>query len=206
MLQNPAAKVFIYGNLPLPFEAVQNLADAYHLQTFQTDNLYQLQQYTREVMPKILIFQITDAAALATFRLTVGNLKNNPLIILILPKIQIKALPEVAHHLYLPPDEHELGEIIESYSVGHRQHDILLVQNYSEANRAFKSRLLAKNYRIFEVNNINAAQLYLQKNQATAVLVEYAPQFIVGRHNLNHQRIFYVDRHQDLTEIEKFLN
>ena len=205
MLQNPAAKVFIYGNLPLPFEAVQNLADAYHLQTFQTDNLYQLQQYTREVMPKILIFQITDAAALATFRLTVGNLKNNPLIILILPKIQIKALPEVAHHLYLPLDEHELGEIIESYSIGHRHHDFLLVQNYSEANRTFKNKLLAKNYRVFEVNNISAAQLYLQKNQATAVLIEYAPQFIIGRHNLNHQRIFYVDRHQDLTEIEKFL-
>ena len=206
MLQNPAAKVFIYGNLPLPFEAVQNLADAYHLQTFQTDNIYQLQQYSLEITPQILIFNISDAASLVALKQTLTRLKTTPLIILLSPPIEISHLPPVAHHLHHPVNLAELTEIIESYSLGHHQHDALLLDSPNKNFNPLKQKLLQAGYSVFETHTVAAAQLYLQKNTAHAVLIEYMPQFIAGRHYLQHERIFYVDRQQDITEISKFLH
>ena len=206
MLQNSPQQIFIYGSPMIDNAAWEYLTENHRVQTFQTDNIYQLQQYTLEITPQILIFNISDAASLVALKQTLARLKNTPLIILLSPPIEISNLPQVAHHLHHPVNLAELTKIVECYSLGHHQHDALLLDSPNQSSSPLKQKLLQSGYSVFETHTIAAAQLYLQKNTARAVLIEYMPQFIAGRHYLRHERIFYVDRHQDITEISKFLH
>ena len=206
MLQNSPQQIFIYGSPMINTEVWEHLTENHRVQTFQTDNIYQLQQYTQEILPQILIFNINDAVSLVALKQILARLKNMPLIILLSPPIEISNLPQVAHHLHHPVNLAELTEIVESYSLGHHQHDALLLDSPSQSFNPLKQKLLQAGYSVFETHTVAAAQLYLQKNSAHAVLIEYMPQFIAGRHHLQHERIFYVDRQQDITEISKFLH
>ena len=206
MLQSLPQQIFIYGSPIIDNTVWEHLTENHRVQTFQTDNIYQLQQYSLEITPQILIFNISDAASLVALKQTLTRLKTTPLIILLSPPIEISHLPPVAHHLHHPVNLAELTEIIESYSLGHHQHDALLLDSPNKNFNPLKQKLLQAGYSVFETHTVAAAQLYLQKNTAHAVLIEYMPQFIAGRHYLQHERIFYVDRQQDITEISKFLH
>ena len=206
MQQSLPQQIFIYGSPMIDTAVWEHLTENHRVQTFQTDNIYQLQQYTQEITPQILIFNINDAVSLVALKQTLARLKTTPLIILLSPPIEISNLPQVAHHLHHPVNLAELTEIVESYSLGHHQHDALLLDNPSQSFNPLKQKLMQSGYSVFETHTIAAAQLYLQKNKTHAVLIEYMPQFIAGRHYLQHERIFYVDRQQDITEISKFLH
>ena len=97
-------------------------------------------------------------------------------------------------------------DITESYCLGGKKHDILLLDTYSKQYNPLKFALLEQGYSIFEVHNIDAAKLYLSQNKPRIVGIEYTPTFIPARHTLLHNHIFYVDRAQDITEIKKFLH
>lgn len=206
MLQSSSQQIFIYGQPDIASDFWKNLTETHQVQTFQTDNIYQLQQYTKEISPEILIFNVNDATSLVDFKHAVARLEYSPLVILISPRTEISNIPHVAHHLQYPICCSELKEIIESYSIGHKRHDVLLIDRSVGHFNPLKQQLLEAQYRIFEVHTIDAAKLYLDRNVTKTVLIEYMPQFIAGRHYLQHSRIFYVDRQQDITEISKFLH
>lgn len=206
MLTNNFRQIFVYNHnpqTPLPLEQFSTLPD---LHTFQTDNLYRLKQYAREVNPNLLLFNITDAAALADLKnLLQSQPVTYPIIVLAPSTIRLQPLPNVAHYLHLPEDRTKLHDIIASYYWGNRHHDILYISNYRDTPSAVSRQLQATAYTFFEVHQADAARLYLSKNTPQIICIEYAPQFITLRHSLKHQRIFYVDRQQDITEIKNFL-
>lgn len=177
--------------------------------TFTTDNIYQFVRYARELLPDVIILNLSNsdrqtAAAVQSFEKEAAT-HNLPLIVIKSQNETFETNPRVAHYLSMPFDYPKLTDIIESYSFGRKNHQLLLLDRFSPQSDKLHEWLAARNISYFEVHNIDAAALYLQKNQPHAVWVEYTPEFISARHGLNHQRIFYVDRHQDTAEIQKFL-
>jgi len=99
----------------------------------------------------------------------------------------------------------ELHDIIESYTIGLKKHQIMLLERYAEQPSDFQQQLIAHGYSVFTVHNLEAADIYLRRNQPQIVCVEYNLPFIHAKQWLNHERVFYVDRQQDISEIKKFL-
>lgn len=179
------------------------------LQTYTSDNIYQFLRYARELPPSVMIFNLNSndeptAEVLQNF-INDGNALQYPIIVMKPQNTEFVINPRIAHYLSMPFDFHKLTDIIESYGYGHKNHQIMLLDRFSPKSDRLHQWLAARNISYFEVHNADAAILYLQKNQPQAVWVEYSPEFIAVRHSLPHQRIFYVDRHQDSAEIQKFL-
>jgi PleD family two-component response regulator len=179
------------------------------LQTFASDNIYQFLRYAKELLPNVMILNLSDsdeqtAAALKNFE-TQAAATHFPIIVIKARNEAFTVNPRIAHYLSMPEDYRRLTDIIESYSYGHQKHQLMLLDRYSPHSDKLHEWLAARNISYFEVHNPDAAAVYLQKNHPAAVWIEYVPEFIAARHTLLHQRIFYVDRHQDTAEIQKFL-
>ncbi len=206
MLGQITENIFIYDKGGQNAAILAQIEDLHSLNSFTTDNIYRLHQYTQNVVPKVLIFHISDAQSVAELKSIIQHRQNDyPLIVVTSPSVEVPLSPQIAHYVNAD-NKVELLDIIESYSVGGKKHDILLLDTYSAMTSPFKIALQQKAYKIFEVHNIEAAQQYLARNKPRIVGIEYVPAFIPARHTLQHTHIFYVDRAQDITEIEKFLH
>ena len=202
--------IFYYDSHRELLSAFADMYDRHTYKTFGTDNIYQLLRYARAIEPDIMILNLrnkenTAKATIESFERETAAQKF-PIIVLKSDTAPFSPHPRIAHYLRVPQDFAELTEIIESYGVGQKTPQFLLLDSYSEDNDALHNKLNLGKYSYFEVHNIDAAARYLQKNRPQNVLIEYTPQFVAARHTLPHQRIFYVDRHQLNAEIEKFLH
>lgn len=179
------------------------------LQTFTSDNIYQFLRYSHEMPPNVMIFNLSGNNKPPSE--IIENFSNHPTsaqypIIVIKGQNEFFEIhPLIAHYLNMPLDFHKLSDLIESYSFGHKKHQLMLLDRYSPHSDKLHEWLAARNISYFEVHNADAAVAYLSKNQPQAVWIEYVPEFIAARHYLSHPRIFYVDRHQDTDEIQKIL-
>lgn len=202
-------RVFLYNESHSSSANISHLLQNYALQTFDTQNIYQLMQYAKEINPNLMIFNMDDDDLPDDEALDYIQAKINheiyPVIVIKPDGFLFQAQPKIAHYIHTPSETNKLVDIIDSYCLGHKYHDILLLQNYGEKYGRLKQQIIRNGYTFFEVHNSDAARIYLSKNKPKIVCVEYAPQFILARHNLRHENIFYVDRDQDLTEMEKFL-
>lgn len=200
--------IFFYDSrrhfLPAFFDIYNNNA----FKTFGTDNMYQLLLYTREIKPDVMVINLQNqknpSAVLENF--FSKTTAHFPVIVLNPPTENFIAHTEVTRYLDMPDDFPLLTDMLESFTHGNKAHRIMLLDSYSAHGDALHDRLNDSRYDYFEVHNADAAALYLQKNKPDTVLIEYSPEFIAARHTLNHQRIFYVDRHDNSAEIEKFLS
>lgn len=209
MITSSLQKVFLYNENNQDTARIGRLLNDYDLQTFNTENIYQLMRYAREVNPNLMIFnmdndEIPDEQALQYIKAKIDH-EIYPVVIVKSDGSLFQMRPEVAHYVHMPAEREKLVDIIDSYCLGRRTHDVLLLQNYTARAGRLKQQLEEGGYSLFEVHNSDAARMYLSKNKPRIVCVEYAPQFILARHTLHHERIFYVDRDQDITEMEKFL-
>ena len=206
MLHSLSEQVYIYNPNPQNDALIQQIADLHTFDTFSTNNIYQLHQYLQILPPKVMVFNIHDVQSLADLKSTLQNPPRNiPLIVVAAPSIEIDNHPAIAH--YLPENKQsDLLDIVESYCMGNKKHDVMLLSLYSSPDYPLKRSFQDRHYRLFEVHNVDAALLYLSKNQPRIVCIEYTPQFIVARHTLQHSHIFYVDRQQDIDKKEKFLH
>ncbi len=209
MQQANSADIFYFDARRGVQSAFNDIFENKTLKTFTTDNIYQFLRYAREVSPEVMIFNLSGADRQTA--ITVQSFKQEmfgdfPIIVMYSQNDSFEPNPRVAHYLSMPLDYHRLSDIIESYSFGAKKHQILLLDRFSSQSDKLHEWLAARNISYFEVHNIDAAARYLHKNQPYAVWIEYAPEFISARHTLPHQRIFYVDRHQDIAEIQKFLS
>ncbi len=209
MRQTNSADIFYYDASHGVRSAFSDIFENKALKTFTTDNIYQFLRYAEELSPTVMIFNLSGSDK--QIAATVQNFENKirvadfPIIVMRSQNETFELNPSVAHYLSMPLDYYRLTDIIESYSFGAKNHQILLLDRFSPHSDKLHEWLAARNISYFEVHNVDAAARYLQKNQPYAVWIEYAPEFIAARHGLSHQRIFYVDRHQDTAEIQKFL-
>ena len=206
MIHSSTEQIFIYNGNPQNALFFSRFEDLHSFGTFTTENIFQLQQYTQAISPRVLIFNITDAQTLADLKTILHHTPPKyPLIVVAPRSIHLQPNENVAH--YIPADDPQmLTDVVESYCLGNRRHDVMLLASYSAESYPLKTALLQDNHSVFEVHHPEAARLYLARNKPRIVCIEYSPAFIPARHTLLHPHIFYVDRAQDITEIKKFLH
>lgn len=205
MIYGNTEKVFIYNNKASNNLFFQQLEDLHSFSSFSTDNIFQLQQYTEALTPRVTIFNITDAASLADLKSSLNHhTPVSPLVVVAPESMRLEPNENVAHYIRAG-DMAQLTDVVESYCLGGKRHDIMLLSTYTQEQTPLQKALRAEKYSVFEVHRAEAAQQYLARNNPRIVCVEYTPRFIVARHLLQHPHIFYVDRAQDITEIKKFL-
>ena len=202
--------VFVYDNTTQEVSVLQGILSSGIHKTFQTGNAYQFLQYAKEINPDVMIFNLDDnnrysQETLETFDRQI-NFTRYPIVLTKPHNQKFTAHPRVAHYIHLPLETGKLNDIVESYCLGNKNHQIMLLNTYSSQYDKLHRSLDIGGYSYFEVHNEQAAEIYLSKNNPQTVFIEYNPKLIAARHNLQHNRIFYVDRQQDITEIEKFLN
>ena len=206
MIYDNTEKVFIYNNQTENNLFFNQLEDLHSFSSFSTDNIFQLQQYMQALTPRVLIFNITEAQTLADLKSTLNHhLPDYPLIVVAPESMNLQPNENVAHYIKAG-DLTTLTDVVESYCLGGKRHDIMLLSTYTQEQTPLQKALRAEKYSIFEVHKVEAAQQYLARNNPRIVCVEYSPRFIVARHLLQHPHIFYVDRAQDITEIKKILH
>lgn len=209
MPQTHLGNVFFYDTERSYLSAFSDIFNSKSFNTFTTDNLYQLLRYAKEITPDVMIFNLSDFGS--PDAQTLERLKNFttdkkfPIIVLQSAMFRRDSHPRIAHYLNMPTDYEKLVDIIESYGPGGKTHQIMLLDRYSSQPDTLHLQLWQKGYDFFEIHNADAALNYLEKNQPQNVWIEYVPEFIGLKHLIRHPRIFYVDRHQDIAEIEKFL-
>lgn len=205
-----SGRIFIYDdNIPMLRE-FEKMLEQHDLETFGTNNVYKLLQYSKEINPDVMIFEVDNEQTPAKATLNhIGKEIHTELypIIVVKPKGQkFSKYKEIAHYIHSPADIPKLIDIIESYCVGNKQHDIMLIGDYNEEKTPLIKQIEQANFNYFHVHNEDAAKLYLVKNTPQIVCIEYSPNYISARHNLHHPHIFYVDSNQDIAEIKNFLH
>lgn len=209
MLQTNISNIFYFDAQRGMQSAFNDIFTHQSVQTFTTDNIYQFLRYARELPPDAMILNLcnSDHHTISSFKSLEHEISSDkyPVIVMKSHNESFEYSPRIAHYLSMPLDFHKLTEIIESYSFGHKTPQLMLLDKFSSQSDKLHEWLAARNISYFEVHNIDAASLYLQKNQPRAVWIEYTPEFIAARHSLSHSRIFYVDRQPDTDEIQKFL-
>ena len=202
-------KIFVYDSNITRLSAYQDFFDSRSLQMFGTDNIYKLTQYIKEITPEIIVFNLNENPQLVTSVsscLFEKQYFQSPVIILNPHNIPFVPDENIAHYFEAPIDVEKFGDIIESYCIGHKKHRLMLLETIKNEPSRLSRQLNERHYNYFHVHNGPAANRYLSKNFPEIVCVEYSISFILERHHLNHDRIIYVDRQQDIAEIEKFLN
>ena len=202
-------KVFLYNENKSTLSNFDDFFTVHSLQMFGSDNLYHMIKYAREISPDMMIFSIQNESE-KTFS-PISQFEENimvqyPVIVIRNDDIPFKIHSSVAHYLRMPRDREKLTDITESYALGGKNHPIMLLGSYNENTGTLKQQLNADNIPYFEVHNGIAAEIYLRKNTPQTIFIENTETYKTARLRLRHNRIFYVDRQQDITEIKKFLN
>jgi len=202
-------RIFVYDSNITHLSIYQDFFASRSLKMFGTDNIYKLTQYSKEIAPEVMIFNLNDNSELVQSALNDLSEKQyiqSPVIVLNPHNIAFTPDKNIAHYLTAPIDVKKFADIIESYCIGYKKHQIMLLETATKEQSLLSKQLSERNYNHFQVHNGSAANQYLSKNFPKIVCIEYSIPFILKRHNLNHDRIIYVDRQQDIAEIEKFLN
>ena len=209
MLHSVLGKVFVYNENKSALSAFDDFFANRSLQMFGSDNLYHMIKYAREINPDMMIFSIQEEHDKAFS--PVGHFEDTikiqyPIIVIRNDDVPFKKHPCVAHYLRMPRDEKRFTDITESYSLGGKNHQIMLLGSYNEQTDNLKQQLDNDDIPYFEVHNELAAEIYLRKNSPQIVCIENTETYKTASAHLRHNRTIYVDRQQDITEIKKFLH
>ncbi len=202
-------RIFVYDTDKQHIAELKEYFENRAFVVFGTDNIYQLLNYARELNPDVIIFRVEEnynpvRASLSRLIPDISG-RNYPIILIKPKQFEFVYHQGVAHYLHSPFKMSDLLEIIESYCVGQKEHHIMMLNRYTEQQSKFLQQIKKAEYTFFEVHNEDAAQLYLSKNNPQAVCVEYAKGFIKTPTQMGINKIFYVDREDDIAEIKKFL-
>ena len=201
-------KVFLYNENKAGLSNFDDFFADRSLQMFGSDNLYHIIKYARETNPDMMIFSIQNEcektfSPISQFEEAINA--QYPIIVIRNDNTPFKMHSGVAHYLRLPRDIKKFTDITESYALGGKKHQIMLLDSYSENTSPIKRQLDTNNIPYFEVHSEIAAEIYLRKNAPQTVFIENTEAYKTACLRLKHNRIFYVDRQQDITEIKKFL-
>lgn len=208
MKQTSQGYIVAFDRSRLNLKILQNALSKRHIKMFGTDNLFRLLNYINELKIDALLITVhhNDKPANALLEeLSKPNIRF-PLIILKPQKLTLHQNIQAAHYLSEADSAKRLLNILESYSLGCKQHRVMLLNKYSPNTESFCTLIPELNdSNCFEVHNQNAARQYLEKNSPDVICVEYGQHFTPVPHLMNRPHIFYVDRQQDIAEIRKFL-
>jgi len=174
---------------------------------FDTDNLHQFTLYHKEITPNVMLFDF-DRKTPIDYISSLGRHFERTTIPIVVVSEAPKALifhPAISHYLTHDEAKKELLDILESYCVGNKHHQILYVNLKPYERPIFTSSARAKGYSVFEVHNTAAAKTYLEKNRPSVICINFLPALSKSQKIFSFPKTFYVENTQNVEEIEQFL-
>lgn len=207
-MQQHLGNIFLYNNNTLIKELYHKGLKEMGYFLFDTDNLHKFSLYHKEITPHVLLFDF-DRKTPIDFIASIGRRYERSSIPLIVVSEAPKALiyhPSISHYLTHDIAKEQLLDILESYCIGNKKHDILYINLKPYERPIFTQSVRAKGYKIFEVHNTTAARAYLEKNQASIICINFLPALSQSQKLFSFSKTFYVENTQNIEEIEQFLH
>mgnify|MGYP000768211546 CR=1 FL=1 len=172
-------KVFILDDDKVFLEFYRLLLTAKGYGVFTSDNAYQFLRYAKEVLPDVMFLDVNMSKMNGwevLFEIVNDErTKEIPIVMLtVSPDEDLAAAKGVAHFMHKPLDLLQMEDILESYIVGGRNHDVLLLEDYEPLFSGWKKAFEKKRQSCFRTHSLTAAQKYLEKNQPKKIAVRYS--------------------------------
>ena len=199
--------VFIYNNNAINKELYHQGLEERGYFLFDTDNLHKFTMYHKEILPQVMLFDF-DRKTPTDFIVSLGRRferTDTPLVVVSEAPKALIYHPAISHYLTHNEAKEQLLDVLESYCVGHKKHQILYINLKPYEKRCFVSSAREKGYSVFEVHNMVAAQRYLEKNEPMVICINFLPALSQSQKLLGFSKTFYVDNTQNIEEIEPFL-
>ncbi len=178
---------------------------------FTTANVYKFVRYAEEIIPDILILDLNIPEAggwqILDFIRQKKELAAIPVILLTInAERDLAASRGVAHYLRKPSPMSEVFELVETYCVGDKRHDVLLVDSYEPFDDSLCLALAKQALSCFEVHDVNAAKCYLRKNTPRCVCLQLPfERYRQIEAEIDHDKIFYVENAANLENLASLL-
>lgn len=200
-------KIFMLDDDGIILDLYKELFEAKGYEVFATTNAYQMLIYAREINPDIFILDVNMPGMSGWEVLQKINLdqflQEIPVLMLSVScDIDLAIAKGAAHFLNKPVEIERLNEIIESYCLGHKHHDLLLLEDFEALNSTFEKSVINRKLNYFGVHDLRAAKRYLQKNNPEYVFVCYSEMDLdEAKKQLRQNKIYRVNKEQTIDEI-----
>ena len=204
---NKIGKVFILDDDRLFLRIYQQLLEAKGYEVFATDNAYKFILYGREVLPDVFFLDVNMPKMSGWEVLDRINhdkaLEEVPVVVLSVNQDEDLAdVKGAAHFLCKPLDMEELTEILESYCLGHKDHDILLLEGYEPMFSCCRSIREKTRKSCFCTHDLKGAKKYLKKNKPGKIIVRHSKEkFGQIQKELSGREMFRAETFQDVENL-----
>lgn len=204
-------KIFMLDDDIVLLDMYRHLLEGMGFDVFTTSNAYKFLMYAKEIQPNVFILDLnmpeTNGWDVLMRLKEEDLLKKIPVVILTVESDpDLAQASGVAHFLHKPLEADKLKEIVETYSVGNKKHDLLLIDDFRPLFSALKSEMDKRDWRYFEVHDLGAAKVYLSKNTPKAVGIGLSDQpFEKVRPQIDHARVFKFENLQNLDQLAPFI-
>lgn len=204
-------KVFMLDDDFILLDMYRSLLESHGFDVFTTDNAYKFILYAREIHPDIFILDI-NMPVMNGWEVVLrlkreARLKHIPVVMLTVQHDKRLAHAYgIANYLNKPLDAPGLLDVVESYCVGSKNHDILLLGDFWPESNILRTEMSRRKWVVFEVYDLEAAELYLSKNRPKAVCLGMPEDKCEqARLRLKHPLIMPLRNMQDLNNLERFI-
>lgn len=162
-------KVFMLDDDFILLDMYRSLLESHGFDVFTTDNAYKFILYAREIHPDIFILDI-NMPVMNGWEVVLrlkreARLKHIPVVMLtVRHDKRLAHAYGIANYLNKPLDAPGLLDVVESYCVGSKNHDILLLGDFWPESNILRTEMSRRKWVVFEVYDLEAAELYLSKN------------------------------------------
>lgn len=200
-------KIFMLDDDEIILSLYQELFEAKGYDVFATTNAYKLLLYAREMKPDVFILDINMPVLSGWDVLHMikrdDKLKDIPVVMLsILHDLDLAAAKGTAHFLNKPLDMDALMEIVESYCLGNKNHDVMLLENFDAVDSSFERSIRQAQLSFFGIHDLLAAKRYLSRNHPRMVCLCLGQEMLNdARRELVHEHIFDVGKDSDIRDV-----
>lgn len=200
-------KIFMLDDDEIILSLYQELFEAKGYEVFATTNAYKLIMYAREMKPDVFILDINMPVLSGWDVLHMikrdDKLKDIPVVMLsIVHDLDLAVAKGAAHFLNKPLDMDALMEIVESYCLGNKDHDVMLLEDFAVVDSPFERSIKEAHLNFFGIHDLYAAKRYLSKNHPRIVALSLREEPLKEAHReLHHEHMFDVSRDSDVRDI-----
>ena len=200
--------IFLYNNNNINKELYHLKLEEMGYYLFDTDNLHKFSLYNKELTPDVLLFDFDTQTSIDYITALERKFERSsvPLIVVSEAPSALIYHPDISHYLTHADAKLYLRNILESYCVGNKNHQILYINLKPFEPSKLKQSAWQKGYSVFEVNNLNSAALYLKNNHPSIICINFLPALSKSQQLFSFPKTFYVENTQNIEEVEQFIN
>lgn len=206
-MMSSKGKIFMLDDDGVILSLYQELFEAKGYDVFATTNAYKLLLYAREIKPDIFILDINMPTLSGWEVLDMikkdEKLQEIPVIMLsVLRDANLALAKGAAHFLNKPLEMDALTDIVESYCLGNKNHDVLLFEDFDAVDSPFERSIKESRMSLFQVHELQAAKRYLSKNKPRVVCLCLSDEANKKAHEkLEHEHIVDVTKDGHIKDV-----